>query len=112
MIVSPRTVTSSGPVFHACAIPISANDLAVPDLETAGATKPVALTLSARLCTPDRVAALKQVLTRHPGMADVHVTLVSDKRQTQLKLTESLRVAPSSALMGDLKALLGPSCLS
>ncbi len=31
---------------------ISANDLAVPDLETAGATKPVALTLSARLCTP------------------------------------------------------------
>ena len=90
---------------------ISANDLAVPDLETAGATKPVALTLSARLCTPDRVQALKQVLTRHPGMADVHVTLVSDKRQTQLKLTESLRVAPSSALMGDLKALLGPSCL-
>ena len=90
---------------------ISANDLAVPDLSSAGATKPVALTLSARLCTPDRVQALKQVLTRHPGSADVHVTLVSDERQTQLRLTESLRVTPSSALMGDLKALLGPSCL-
>ena len=91
---------------------ISANDLAVPDLASAGATKPVALTLSARLCTPDRVAALKQVLTRHPGVADVHVTLISDKRQTVLTLADSLRVTPSSALMGDLKALLGPGCLS
>ncbi|MCH5641546.1 MULTISPECIES: DNA polymerase III subunit alpha [unclassified Gordonia (in: high G+C Gram-positive bacteria)] len=91
---------------------ISANDLAVPDLSAAGASKPVALTLPARLCTPDRVQALKQVLTRHPGTADVHVTLISDERQTQLRLTESLRVTPSSALMGDLKALLGPSCLS
>ncbi|HCS58562.1 MAG TPA: DNA polymerase III subunit alpha, partial [Gordonia polyisoprenivorans] len=91
---------------------ISANDLAVPDLDVAGTTKPVALTLPSRLCTPDRVAALKQVLTRHPGTADVHVTLVSDDRSTLLCLTESLRVTPSSALMGDLKALLGPSCLS
>ena len=90
---------------------ISANDLAVPDLNAAGATKPVALTLAARACTPDRVQALKQVLTRHPGPADVHVTLVSDERSTVLKLTESLRVTPSSALMGDLKALLGPTCL-
>ena len=91
---------------------ISANDLVVPDLATAGATKPVSLTLPARICTPDRVQQLKQVLTRHPGMADVHVTLVSDQRQTLLRLTESLRVTPSSALMGDLKALLGPSCLT
>ncbi|MGV9710168.1 DNA polymerase III subunit alpha [Gordonia sp. NPDC003424] len=91
---------------------ISANDLAVPDLAAVGTAKPVALTLTARSCTPDRVQALKQVLTRHPGTADVHVTLVSEQRQTQLRLTESLRVTPSSALMGDLKALLGPTCLT
>ncbi|GAC70012.1 DNA polymerase III subunit alpha [Gordonia soli] len=91
---------------------ISANDLAVPDLATAGSAKPVSLTLTARLCTPDRVQALKQVLTRHPGTADVHVTLVSDQRSTLLTLAESLRVTPSSALMGDLKALLGPGCLT
>ncbi|MGC4934871.1 DNA polymerase III subunit alpha [Gordonia sp. DT30] len=90
---------------------ISANDLAVPDLAAAGDSKPVSLTLPSRLCTPDRVAALKQVLTRHPGIADVHVTLVSGDRSTVLRLTEALRVTPSSALMGDLKALLGPSCL-
>ncbi|MFT4124789.1 MAG: DNA polymerase III subunit alpha [Gordonia sp. (in: high G+C Gram-positive bacteria)] len=90
---------------------ISANDLAVPDLAAAGSAKPVVLTLPARMCTPDRVQQLKQILTRHPGTADVHVTLVSDERSTVLRLTESLRVTPSSALMGDLKALLGPSCL-
>ncbi|MDL9944436.1 DNA polymerase III subunit alpha [Gordonia sp. ABSL11-1] len=91
---------------------ISANDLAVPDLAAVGTAKPVALTLSARACTPDRVQALKQVLSRHPGTADVHVTLVSEQRSTLLRLTDALRVTPSSALMGDLKALLGPSCMS
>ncbi|WP_026918942.1 DNA polymerase III subunit alpha [Gordonia shandongensis] len=91
---------------------ISANDLAVPDLSAVGTTKPLSLTLSARACTPDRVRSLKQVLTRHPGTSDVHVTLVSESRQTQLRLTDALRVNPSSALMGDLKALLGPGCLT
>jgi hypothetical protein len=28
-----------------------------------------------------------------------------------MRLDDGLRVTPSSALMGDLKALLGPSCL-
>ncbi|MBT0565243.1 DNA polymerase III subunit alpha [Williamsia sp. CHRR-6] len=91
---------------------INANDLAVPDLSQAGASKPVALTMSTRLCTQDRVTALKQVLSRHPGTADVHVRLTSGDSSTTLRLDEKLRVTPSSALMGDLKALLGPSCLS
>jgi DNA polymerase-3 subunit alpha len=30
---------------------------------------------------------------------------------TVLKVGDHLRVTPSPALMGDLKALLGPSCL-
>ncbi|WP_344784371.1 DNA polymerase III subunit alpha [Gordonia caeni] len=91
---------------------ISANDLALPDLSAVGTTRPLSLTLAARACTPAKVTALKQVLTRHPGTSDVHVTLVSERNQTQLRLTEALRVTPSSALMGDLKALLGPSCLT
>ena len=66
----------------------------------------------AKLISPKLFNQLKQVLTRHPGMADVHVTLVADQRQTLLKLTESLRVNPTSALMGDLKALQGTSCLT
>ncbi|MFT3662056.1 MAG: DNA polymerase III subunit alpha [Gordonia sp. (in: high G+C Gram-positive bacteria)] len=91
---------------------ISANDLAVPDLSAVGTTRPLSLTLQARACTPSTVASLKQVLQRHSGTSDVHVTLVSEKKQTRLQLADALRVAPSSALMGDLKALLGPGCLS
>ncbi|SIS20413.1 DNA polymerase III subunit alpha [Williamsia sterculiae] len=91
---------------------ISANDLAVPDLSQVGTAKPVSLTMQTRLCTADRVNALKQVLARHPGTADVHVRLISGDKATTLRLAEKLRVTPSSALMGDLKALLGPGCLS
>ena len=91
---------------------ISANDLAVPDLSHVGEARPLALTMSTRLCTQDRVSALKQVLIRHPGTSDVHVRLISGESATTLRLDDNLRVTPSSALMGDLKALLGPTCLS
>jgi DNA polymerase-3 subunit alpha len=37
---------------------------------------------------------------------------VSGDKVTAMKLDDSLRVTPTSALMGDLKALLGPGCLA
>ncbi|MBM7460514.1 DNA polymerase III subunit alpha [Rhodococcus coprophilus] len=93
-------------------ISLIANDLAVPDLSQIGVAKPVSVSMPTRLCTPDKVGALKNVLTRHPGTADVNVRLISGSKVTVLRLDDSLRVEPSSALMGDLKALLGPSCLA
>ena len=92
-------------------ITLIANDLVVPDLSGARANRPLAVSLPTRQCTPDKVAALKQVLARHPGTAQVHLRLVSGERITTLELDQSLRVTPSPALMGDLKALLGPGCL-
>ena len=93
-------------------ISLIANDLAVPDLAAAGVAAPVQVSLPARLCTADRVGALKQVLAAHPGTSDVHLRLVTGSSSTVLRLDEGLRVTPTSALMGDLKALLGPGCLS
>ncbi|MEZ5154198.1 DNA polymerase III subunit alpha [Rhodococcus zopfii] len=93
-------------------ISLIANDLAVPDLSQVGVAKPLSVSMPTRLCTPDKVGALKNVLTRHPGTSDVHVRLISGSKITLLKVDDSLRVEPSSALMGDLKALLGPGCLS
>ncbi|MGZ4533550.1 MAG: hypothetical protein ACXVXP_14540, partial [Mycobacteriaceae bacterium] len=55
---------------------------------------------------------LKQVLASHPGTSDVHLRLVTGTTSTVLRLDEGLRVTPTSALMGDLKALLGPGCLN
>jgi len=93
-------------------ISLIANDLAVPDLAAAGVAQPVQVSLPARLCTADRVGALKQVLAAHPGTSDVHLRLVTGSSSTVLRLDDGLRVTPTSALMGDLKALLGPGCLS
>ena len=44
-------------------------------------------------------------------MSEVHLNLVNGSRSTPLRLDDGLRVTHSSALMGDLKALLGPGCL-
>ena len=92
-------------------ISLIANDLVVPDFSSAQVNRPVAVTLPTRQCTVDKVTALKQVLARHPGTAQVHLRLISGERITTLELDASLRVTASSALMGDLKALLGPGCL-
>jgi DNA polymerase-3 subunit alpha len=93
-------------------VSLIANDLAVPDLSAVGVAKPIAVSIATRMCTPDKVGALKRVLTSHPGTSDVHLRLLSGDKVTMLKVDDSLRVTPSSALMGDLKALLGPGCLA
>jgi DNA polymerase-3 subunit alpha len=73
---------------------------------------PVVISLPAARVTPPVVEQLKDVLGSHPGLADVHLRLQSVGRTMVMKLDDHLRVAPSAALMADLKALLGPSCLS
>jgi DNA polymerase-3 subunit alpha len=92
-------------------ISLIANELVVPDFSNAQPNRPLAVSLPTRQCTIDKVSALKQVLARHPGTSQVHLRLISGDRITTLELDQSLRVTPSPALMGDLKALLGPGCL-
>jgi DNA polymerase-3 subunit alpha len=92
-------------------ISLIANDLVVPDFSSAALDRTLAVSLPIRQCTLDKVDALKQVLARHPGTSQVHLRLISGERVTVLELDSSLRVSVSSALMGDLKALLGPGCL-
>jgi DNA polymerase III subunit alpha len=57
------------------------------------------------------VARLRDVLGAHPGSTEVQLSLTNGSRRHVLKLDDGLRVAPTPALMGDLKALLGPGCL-
>lgn len=69
------------------------------------------VSLPASRCTPPMVSRLKDVLGSHPGTSEVHLRLLNGTRATVLRLDDGLKVAPSAALMGDLKALLGPGCL-
>jgi DNA polymerase III subunit alpha len=102
-------------------ISLIANDLVVPELAQPGgsagggqpgAGQPVTVSMLAARCSPERVAQLKDVLARHPGSQEVRLSLVNGGRKHLLRLDDSLRVTPSTALMGDLKALLGPGCLA
>ncbi|MEZ5115611.1 MAG: DNA polymerase III subunit alpha [Candidatus Nanopelagicales bacterium] len=87
-----------------------AMEVTVPDLSEAP-SGPVRLTLPAARCVPPVVDRLKEILASHPGVTEVHLQLQNGPRTTVLRLDDRLRVTPSPALFGDLKALLGPSCL-
>jgi DNA polymerase III subunit alpha len=89
---------------------IYAQELTLPDLNV-GSGGPVVLSMPVSRCDPPTVEKLKDVLVTHPGSTEVHLRLVQTGRSTIMRLDDGLRVTPSPALFGDLKALLGPTCL-
>ena len=92
-------------------VEMTGQEVTIPDVHE-GPSGPVVISLPATRCTPPVVDQLKQVLSAHPGMTEVRLRLHSGARTTLWRLDDQLRVAPSQPLMADLKALLGPSCLS
>ena len=90
---------------------LMALELTVPDLAQADANQPLVLHVHDSKITPQSAPRLREVLASHPGMTEVRVRMRGRTTTTVLKVGDHLRVTPSPALMGDLKALLGPSCL-
>ena len=93
-------------------VSISAQDMIVPDLEGEGAsTGPVVLSVSAQRASEKVVTQLGETLQRHRGSNEVHVKLLSGDKVELMRLGPEYQVTPSPGLYGDLKVLLGPSCL-
>ncbi|WP_407342448.1 DNA polymerase III subunit alpha [Pengzhenrongella phosphoraccumulans] len=90
---------------------LQAMEVSLPDISSVADT-PVTVSMSVARCTPPVVERLREILANHPGVIEVHLRLTSPGRATVMRLEESLRVERSSALFGDLKALLGPACLA
>ncbi|MGV8965465.1 MAG: DNA polymerase III subunit alpha [Cellulomonas sp.] len=90
---------------------LQAMEVSLPDISSVADT-PVTVSMSVARCTPPVVERLREVLVNHPGVIEVHLRLTSPGRATVMRLEESLRVERSPALFGDLKALLGPTCLA
>ena len=84
-----------------------AMEMTVPDLDAEEARGPVVISLPVARCVPPVVDRLKEVLSAHPGTVEVHLQLQSGGRTTVMRLDDRLRVRPSPALFGDVKALLG-----
>jgi DNA polymerase-3 subunit alpha len=89
---------------------VIASELTVPDLDV-DESGPVAVRIRQSQCTPPIMDRLSEVLAAHPGPTEVHVHLEGTTRTTVMSLPHH-RVRRSSSLMADLKALLGPSCLT
>jgi DNA polymerase III subunit alpha len=86
-------------------------EVSVPDLSD-GPSGPVVISMPSTRCTPPVVEQLKDVLGTHPGVTEVRLRLMTKNATTVMRLDDRLRVAPSPALFADLKALLGPHCLT
>jgi DNA polymerase III subunit alpha len=91
---------------------IMAMDMSMPDITAPDSAKPVVLALPPSKCTPPLVERLKEVLSSHPGTAEVHLKLINGGGRSTLLRLGPVRVAPTTALMADLKALLGPGVLA
>ncbi|MFI7081729.1 DNA polymerase III subunit alpha [Micromonospora sp. NPDC049903] len=90
---------------------IMAMDMQLPDVTSNPASKPVTLTIPVNRLTPPLADRLKETLLLHPGDTEVHVKLHRSGRVETWRLG-LFRVAPTTALMGDLKSVLGPANVS
>ncbi|MCZ2837379.1 DNA polymerase III subunit alpha [Modestobacter sp. VKM Ac-2985] len=88
-----------------------ASEVYIPEV-TDGPRGPVLVSMPAARCTPPVVERLREVLGSHPGTTEVQLKLLNGGRETVLRLDQGLRVQPSTALMGDIKALLGPTSVA
>jgi DNA polymerase-3 subunit alpha len=90
---------------------IFAQELTLPDIKD-GPRGPVVVTLPLARATNEVAERIKSVLSEHPGVTEVHLKLTQPGRSVLMRLDDALRVTASPALFGDLKALLGPACLT
>ncbi len=89
----------------------SAVELRMPNI-TAQDSTPVAITVPAARVTPPLVDEVKAILRSHPGPVEVRMVLTGGDKPLTMRLGNEFRVAKTSALYGDLKAALGPNCLT
>jgi DNA polymerase-3 subunit alpha len=92
-------------------VKLIASDISLLDTSIAP-RGPIVVTMAPTRCTGPMVDRLRDVLATHPGTTEVQLRLVNGDREHRLRLGDGYRVTPSAALMGDLKALLGPAAVS
>ncbi|NDK32275.1 DNA polymerase III subunit alpha [Nesterenkonia haasae] len=90
---------------------LKAMDVTVPEITEDGASGPVVVSMPVQKATERIVTELGSTLQAHRGTSDVHIRLLTGEKVEVMKLGVAYQVSPSPSLYGDLKVLLGPSCL-
>ncbi|WP_309072169.1 DNA polymerase III subunit alpha [Arthrobacter sp.] len=91
-------------------VTLNAQELSVPDL-TEGHSGPVVISMLHHRATEPVIHELGSVLRQHRGNSEVRLHVRKERQLSVLSLPVDLRVNPTPALFGDLKVLLGPTCL-
>jgi DNA polymerase-3 subunit alpha len=73
---------------------------------------PVRIRVSAAKCTAELVGKLKSILTEHPGSKPVFLHLLSDERETVLRLGAEFTVDPENGCIDRLRVLLGAEAVT
>ncbi len=113
-VVEDAVVAVRGRIDRREEVPrLIAMEVSLPDLSAASPSlTPVVITMRSEVCTPALVSRLKEILTQHRGSTEVHLNLTRGERATRLRVDDTYRVAHSTSLAADLKALLGAGCLA
>ncbi|HEY8301239.1 MAG TPA: OB-fold nucleic acid binding domain-containing protein, partial [Jatrophihabitans sp.] len=93
-------------------VKLIASDIAILNTDVDAPRGPVMVTMPLVRCTPPMIERLTDVLATHRGTTEVHLRLTGGEEPKVLRVADQFRVKPSAALMGDLKALLGPAAIS
>ncbi len=111
-IAEDAIITVKGRIDRRDDVPkLIAMDVTVPDMTTSDGG-PFVVSMPYTRCVPPVVEQLKEVLMTHAGTTEVHLRLKGNQRTTVVRLDDKFRVSNSPALLGDLKQLLGPACVS
>lgn len=90
---------------------ISAQEMTILDTTDMAAGGPLNLTIPSYKATEPLIRQLGEVLRSHSGTTDVNIKLVGNLTMEIMRVGPQYKVNPNPALFGDLKVLLGPSCL-
>jgi DNA polymerase-3 subunit alpha len=122
VIAFPKTVHDYGPLIVEDAILVVSGNLDhrgddvkvvardIKELEIRDDST-VRLAVAANRLTPEVVNSLKSILRNHPGSASVFLHMSDNGDTKVLRLSDSNRVEPRSALFAELKELLGPRAI-
>lgn len=113
LLTTDLVITVTGRIRRSDDRPTSlmAMSMTIPDV-TDRADRPLYVSMPVERCTPDLVENLKMILEANPGETEVRLCLTNRERTTIMRLDRNLRVTAAPSLFGDLKGLLGPSCLT
>lgn len=92
-------------------VALHASELRVPDLGAAAASSgPIMLQIPEQRASAALATSLDEILKRHPGDVEVRLRLTRGASARIFELPNRVRI--TSDLYGELKSLLGPSCLA